>query len=148
MARGNGRQGIVRDDHDRQRLLAGWTGAGRARCCWRAYAFVILSNYFHIVLKTPQPNLARGMQTFLSSSANAWSRRHRFSGHVFQSRYRTELVKDETYLALERSRRGCVCIVWVDPAELSRHGSGHEAQAALAWPICAAAHGGDARRVG
>ena len=35
---------------------------------------------------------------YLSGYANGWSRRHRFSGHVFQGRYRTELVEDETYL--------------------------------------------------
>ncbi len=34
----------------------------------------------------------------LSSYANAWARRHHFGGHVFQGRYRTELVEDETYL--------------------------------------------------
>ena len=68
------------------------------RCSWRVYGFVILSDHFHIVLKTPQSNLARGMQTFRYSYANAWWRRHRFGGHVFQGRYRTELVEDETYL--------------------------------------------------
>ena len=65
---------------------------------WRVYAFAIMSNHLHIVLKTPEPNLARGMQTFLSGYANVWARRHKFSGHVFQGRYRTELVEDETYL--------------------------------------------------
>jgi putative transposase len=57
-----------------------------------------MSNHFHVVLKTPHPNLARGMQVFLSGYANRWSRRHRFNGHVFQGRFRTELVEDETYL--------------------------------------------------
>jgi putative transposase len=38
------------------------------------------------------------MQAFLSGYANVWARRHKFSGHVFQGRYRTELVEDETYL--------------------------------------------------
>jgi len=47
MARGNGRQDIVRDDHDRQRLLAGLARAVQ-RCSWRVYAFVILSNHFHV----------------------------------------------------------------------------------------------------
>jgi len=55
------------------------------------------SNHLHVVLKTPQPNLAGVMQAFLSGYANGWSRRHRFSGHVFQGRYRTEPVEDETY---------------------------------------------------
>src|SRR5262249_12303023 len=60
--------------------------------------FVLLTNHLHLVLKTPLPNLSRGMQAFLSFYANAWARRHRFAGHVFQGRYRTELVEDETYL--------------------------------------------------
>jgi hypothetical protein len=38
------------------------------------------------------------MQLFLSSYANGWARRHRHCGHLFQGRYRTELVEDETYL--------------------------------------------------
>jgi putative transposase len=97
MARGNGRQEIVRDDADRDRLQE-QLGRAAIRCSWRVYAFAIMSNHLHIVLKTPQPNLARGMQVFLSGYANAWARRHKFSGHVFQGRYRTELVEDETYL--------------------------------------------------
>jgi putative transposase len=97
MARGNGRQDIVRDDADRDRLQE-FLGRAAVRCSWRVYAFALLSNHLHIVLKTPQPNLAQGMQMFLSAYANVWARRHRFSGHVFQGRYRTELVEDETYL--------------------------------------------------
>jgi hypothetical protein len=60
-----------------------------------------MSNHLHVVLKTP-PNLSRGMQSFLSAYANGWSRRRRFSGHVFQGRYRAELVEDETYLWIDR----------------------------------------------
>jgi putative transposase len=97
MARGNARQDIVRDDADRDRLVE-YLGRAAIRCSWRVYAFAIMSNHLHVVLKTPEPNLARGMQSFLSAYANVWSRRHRFNGHVFQGRYRTELVEDESYL--------------------------------------------------
>ncbi len=97
MARGNGRQDIVRDDDDRRRLQDA-LGRAALRGSWRVYAFALLTNHLHVVLKTPEPNLARGMQTFLSSYANAWARRHRFAGHVFQGRYRTEMIEDETYL--------------------------------------------------
>ncbi len=97
MARGNGRQDIVCDDEDRDRLQE-HLGRAALRSSWRVYAFAIMSNHLHVVLKTPQPNLARGMQAFLSGYANFWSRRHRFSGHVFQGRFRTELMEDETYL--------------------------------------------------
>jgi len=97
MTRGSGRMDIVRDDEDRNRLRDE-LGQAALRCNWRVYAFVILSNHLHVVLKTPQPNLARGMQAFLSSYANVWSRRHQFSGQIFQGRYRTDLVEDESYL--------------------------------------------------
>ena len=65
---------------------------------WRVFGFVVLTNHLHLALKTPLPNLSRGMQVFLSSYASVWARRHRFVGHVFQGRYRTELVEDESYL--------------------------------------------------
>jgi REP element-mobilizing transposase RayT len=97
MARGNGRQDMVRDDADRDRLQQEW-GRSAARGAGSVYAFVILSHHLHVVLQTPQPNLARGLQGFLSASANAWARRHRFGGHVFQGRYRNQLVEDESYL--------------------------------------------------
>ena len=70
MARGNGRQDIVQDDADRGRLVACLERAVR-RSGWSLYAFVFLTNHLHLVLQTPRPNLAKGMQLFLSSYANA-----------------------------------------------------------------------------
>jgi putative transposase len=97
MARGNGLQDIVSDDEDRDRLQE-QLGRAAIRGSWQIYAFAIMSNHLHVVLKTPQPNLARGMQGFLSGYANVQARRHRFCGHIFQRRYQAELVEDETYL--------------------------------------------------
>ena len=114
MARGNGRQDIVCDDADRDRLVD-YLGRAAARCSWRVFAFVIMSNHLHVVLKTPEPNLARGMQGFLSAYANVWARRHRFNGHVFQGRYRAELVENESYCG--RSRATCISILGVSRAE-------------------------------
>ena len=69
MACGNGRQHIVCDDHDRQRLMDEF-----ARCVnrtsWQVFSFVILSNRLHLVLKTPELNLARSVQRCLSSEAH------------------------------------------------------------------------------
>ena len=48
------------------------------------FAFAVMSNHLHVVLKTPEPNLSRGMQSFFSGYANAWSRHHRFSGMFFR----------------------------------------------------------------
>ena len=83
MARGNGRHDIVEDDTDNGRLVACLEGAVR-RSGWVLYAFVLLPNHLHLVLKTPRPNLAKGMQLSLSSNANGWARRHRHCGQLFQ----------------------------------------------------------------
>ena len=96
MARGNARQRIVRDDHDRERLLDDLRRTV-LRCGWELLAFVFMENHLHLLLKTPRPNLARGMQQFLSSYAIWHGRRHRRVGHLFQGRYRAELIEDESY---------------------------------------------------
>jgi putative transposase len=112
MARGNARQNIVHDAEDRQRLiddLARTVG----RSDWQLLSFVVLSNHLHLLLKTPRPNLARGMQSFLSAYALYAARRRRRAGHVFQGRYRAEMIEDSRRRrstapgseALGRSRR-------------------------------------------
>jgi REP element-mobilizing transposase RayT len=66
MVRGNGCQNIVCDDVDRDRFLE-HLGRAAIRCSWRFHAIAIMSNHLHVVLKTPQSNLSRGMQSFLSA---------------------------------------------------------------------------------
>jgi putative transposase len=96
MARGNGRQRIVHDDEDRQRLLEALRRAAE-RCGWEVLAFVFLSTHFHLLIRTPRPNLGRGMQQFLSSYALWYGRRRQRVGHVFRGRYRAEPIEDESY---------------------------------------------------
>jgi REP element-mobilizing transposase RayT len=96
MARGNARQDIVHDDDDRRRLLADLERAV-VRAGWEVLGFAVLSNHLHLLLKTPRPNLARGMQAFLSGYAQWCGRRRRRAGHLFQGRYRAEMIEDESY---------------------------------------------------
>ena len=87
MARGNARQDIVRDDADRRRWVELLERTVTVHG-WELFAFVLMSNHFHLLLRTPEPNLSRGMQRLLSGHATAWARPHRRSGHVFQGRFR------------------------------------------------------------
>jgi putative transposase len=114
MTRGNARQDIVQDDDDRKRLL---TDLERSilRYEWELLAFVILSNHLHLLLKTPQPNLAKGMQAFLSGYAVWSAKRRRRPGHWFQGRYKAEMIEDESdywtvsrYIHLNPVRAGLV----------------------------------------
>jgi len=80
MSRGNARRRIVHDDRDHERLLEG-LGQTVRRCGWELFRFVLMPNHLHLFLRTPQPNLSRGMQYLLSGYANWYAKRHRRSGH-------------------------------------------------------------------
>jgi REP element-mobilizing transposase RayT len=67
MARANRRQGLVRDNVDGQALMDRLTRATQ-RGGWRVIAFLVMTNHLHLVLKTPTPNLSRGLQNFLSAA--------------------------------------------------------------------------------
>jgi hypothetical protein len=69
MARWNGRQDIGCDDGDR--ILEN-LGRAAVRCSWRNCASVVMSNHLHVVLRTLEPNLFRGMQGFLSAYSHGW----------------------------------------------------------------------------
>ena len=53
-----------------------------------------MPNHFHLFLRTPQPNLSRGMQYLVSGYANWYTKRHRRPGHLTQGRFKAALIED------------------------------------------------------
>ena len=96
MARGNGKQLLFHEDRDYQRMTDGLSQAV-ARTGWNVLAYVWMPNHIHLFVRTPQPNLSKGMQYLLSGYANWYAKRHERSGHLFQGRYKGELVEDSSY---------------------------------------------------
>ena len=96
MARGNGRQAIFHADGDYQRLTDGLEKTV-ARTGWQVFAYAWMPNHIHLFVRTPKPNLSRGMQYLLSGYANWYAKRHQRTGHLFQGRFKAELVEDESY---------------------------------------------------
>lgn len=64
------------------------------RCGWKIPAYVIMGNHYHLVVRTPEPNLVAGMQWLQSTFATRFNRFKRESGHVFQGRYKSLLVEE------------------------------------------------------
>lgn len=56
-----------------------------------------MPNHIHLLLTTPEPNLSSGMQHWLSGYAHWYAKRNRRTGHLFQGRYKSYLVEDESY---------------------------------------------------
>ena len=65
--------------------------------------FCLMSNHFHLMLETVEPNLARAMRHLNGEYTQHFNRRHHTVGHLFQGRYKAILVQKESYL-LELSR--------------------------------------------
>jgi len=64
------------------------------RCGWDLYAYLIMSNHYHLALRTPEPNLVAGMKWLQSTFATRFNRFHGERGHVFQGRYKSLLVTE------------------------------------------------------
>jgi len=89
--RGDRREPIFKSDEDRRLFLSCLD-----QCCtktgWRVHAYVLMPNHFHLVLETPQPNLAVGMKWFLGTYTNRFNRRHKLFGHLFSGRYKSLII--------------------------------------------------------
>jgi len=89
--RGDRREAIFRDDIDRRAFVV-TLGEVCGRTGWRVHAFVLMTNHYHLLVETPQPNLVAGMRWFQTTYTVRFNRRHRLSGHLFQGRYKAVVV--------------------------------------------------------
>jgi len=61
------------------------------------YAFCLMPNHFHIFLITHLPNLSSFMESFQAAFVRQYNRFHDRVGHVFQDRYKAQVVDTEYY---------------------------------------------------
>lgn len=74
-----------------------------SRFNWRCHAYCQMTNDYHLVIETPECNLAQGMRQ-LNGVYTQWvNRTHKRVDHVFQGRYKAILVEKHNYL-LELAR--------------------------------------------
>jgi putative transposase len=96
MARGNRREKIFKDDDDRRFFLQA-LGEACAMTGWGVHAWVLMSNHYHLVIETPEPNLVAGMQWLQNTYTRRFNIRHRLWGRLFGDRYKAVLVEGAGY---------------------------------------------------
>ncbi|MDD5297128.1 MAG: transposase [Rhodocyclaceae bacterium] len=101
-SRGDRREAIFLCDADREAWLA-LLGQVCERFNWRCHAYCQMTNHYHLVIETPQGNLAQGMRQMNGVYTQYVNRSHGRVGHVFQGRYKAILVEKDRYL-LELAR--------------------------------------------
>jgi REP element-mobilizing transposase RayT len=83
--------------------LLGVCAAVCVRFNWWVYAYCLMSNHYHLLVETPDANLAKGMRQLNGVYTQRFNQVHHRVGHVFQGRYKAILVEKEAYL-LELAR--------------------------------------------
>jgi REP element-mobilizing transposase RayT len=95
--RGNARQKIYLDEQDRV-LYLDLLGKEIEQQGWVCYAYCLMDNHYHLLIETPEANLVRGMRRLNGVYTQAFNRRHRRVGHLFQGRYKSIVVDKDSYL--------------------------------------------------
>jgi REP element-mobilizing transposase RayT len=101
-SRGDGREDIYWSDADREAWLE-VLGEVCKRFNWVCHAWCQMTNHYHVLIETPEANLAQGMRQLNGVYTQRFNRAHDRVGHVFQGRYKAILVEKDSYL-LELAR--------------------------------------------
>jgi REP element-mobilizing transposase RayT len=97
IVRGIEKRNIFKDNSDRRSLIKR-LGNVLKETKTPCYAWALMPNHFHLLLKTGLTPIATIMRRLLTGHAVYFNRRHHRWGHLFQNRYKSILCQEETYL--------------------------------------------------
>jgi REP element-mobilizing transposase RayT len=96
ITRGINQQNIFSSDDDYERLLS-----TLARYCRKSkseiYAYCLMDNHIHLLLKEGQESIATTMKKIGTSYVYYYNWQYNRKGHLFQDRYKSEPVEDDAY---------------------------------------------------
>lgn len=102
MARGNEKKAIFMTDRDYEHFLK-IVEQGSKRYRYKLFAYILMPNHYHLLLRSTYANLSRLMHHLNTSYTVYFNKKSARVGHLFQGRYKAILIQDDQYL-LEVSR--------------------------------------------
>jgi REP element-mobilizing transposase RayT len=97
LVRGINRADLFHDDEDRRRYLETLARiAGDAST--KVLGYCLMDNHVHLLLAEDLISISNVMHRLGASYAYYYNRRYERTGHVFQNRFKSENVEDESYL--------------------------------------------------
>ncbi len=94
--RGIERREIVDDDNDRNAFVER-LGRLSADLETPVYAWALMTNHAHILLRSGGAGLSTFMSKLLTGYAMSYNRRHHRHGHLFQNRYKSIVCEEDSY---------------------------------------------------
>ena len=96
MLRGINRQQIFEDEEDRERFLDTLLNY-RDECGYQVYAYCLMGNHIHVLLKEGREDLTQIFKRVAGSYVYWYNWKYHRCGHLFQDRYKSEVVEDDGY---------------------------------------------------
>lgn len=97
MSRGIEGRNIFCDDDDRHLFLS-LLGDGIHRCEFKCYAWVLMDNHYHILLRVSDQPLSTLMRRLNSKYARWYRKKYKGRGYLFQDRYKSIVTQDQGYI--------------------------------------------------
>lgn len=97
LSRGNEKRDIFIDDDDRGMFLD-TLGEMADRFAIDIFAYVLMNNHYHLLIRTQRANLTKAMHWFGVTYTTRFNYRHNRIGHLFQGRYKSILVQNDAYM--------------------------------------------------
>jgi len=98
MVRGIERRRIVNDIADRKNFVKR-LGELSVATNTSIYAWALLTNHAHILLRSSEIGLSGFMRRLLTGYAISYNRRHRRWGHLFQNRFKSIICDEDAYFS-------------------------------------------------
>lgn len=95
--RGNASEDIFISERDRERFLE-YLAKAVERFGIIIHTYCLMTNHYHMLVETPQPNLSQAIKWINVSYAAYFNRKRKRAGHLFQGRFKAILVDADEYL--------------------------------------------------
>lgn len=96
MLRGINRQQIFLDQED-NRCFIGLLKRYKESCGYHLYAYCLMGNHVHLLIKDVANQLDQIMKKIAGSYAYYFNRKYERVGHLFQDRFKSEVIQDDLY---------------------------------------------------
>lgn len=98
-SRGDDRKQIYISDYDYRKFLE-YVLTAKKRFDFYLYAYVLMSNHYHLLVKTRHANLSKIMHYINGSYTTYYNIKRNKTGHLFQGRYKSIVVDADSYFSV------------------------------------------------
>lgn len=96
MCRGNHRHDIFRDDEDRQVYIT-ILRQSKEELPFLLHSYCLMTNHVHLHIETIDIEISKIMKRINMLYTIYFNNKYNFVGHLFQGRYRSELIETDSY---------------------------------------------------